>query len=287
MSQRTKPCLCKETNGSHSNAVIGILLITISLSMGLSVLGVWVNVFDGFQVVDIEMPLIPEKNPLEEIISQDTSSEFHDSGDQSIEINFVGLSLEYSEDKFSDAAISGLSDVSVPEKGLFGPFDTEPGTIEIFDKELPEEPLPLKITDDYLDDYWVVVGTYGGYEWVSGYIKVMQAKSVESIWENIIGYIEITATEIVGPHGWTTYNLTFSVQGNHPIILDSNHPPDSPLGDFWVWGPDNLDKWVWFKVMTTWEGCILPEQQFMVILAHKALSQNPKLPIFKTSPVKS
>ncbi|MFW9782473.1 MAG: hypothetical protein ACFFFB_09345 [Candidatus Heimdallarchaeota archaeon] len=156
--------------------------------------------------------------------------------------------------------------VSVPEKGVFGPFDTQPGEMKIFGENLPVDPLPLKISDEYLADYWVSVGTYGGYSWISGYIKVMQTKSDENLWSNIVGYIKITATEIEGPHGWTVYNLTFSVDGDHPIILDSNHPPDSPLGDFWVKGPDDLDKWVWLKVHTTWEGCPLPEQQFMVIL---------------------
>ena len=156
--------------------------------------------------------------------------------------------------------------VTVPEKGVFGPYDTETGEMKIIDQHLPVDPLPLKITDEYLDNFWIEVGTYGGYSWIGGYIKVMQAKSDENIWNNIVGYIDITATEIEGPHGWTVYNLTFSVDGNHPIILDSNHPPDSPLGDFWVNGPEYLDKWVWLKVSTTWEGCPLPEQQFMVIL---------------------
>ncbi|MFX0037241.1 MAG: hypothetical protein ACFE9I_16580 [Candidatus Hermodarchaeota archaeon] len=159
--------------------------------------------------------------------------------------------------------------VTVPEKSMFGPYDTEPGMMEIFGQYLPEDPLPLKITNEYLDDYWVAVGTYGGYTWVSGYIKVMQAKSDENIWHNIVGYITVTATEIEGPHGWTVYNLTFSIDGNHPIILDSNHPPVSPLGDFWVEGPEDLDKWVWLKVYTVWEGCPLPEQKFMVILLKK------------------
>jgi hypothetical protein len=49
-------------------------------------------------------------------------------------------------------------------------------------------------------------------------------------------------------------------------MMRSRSPPDSPLGDFFVKGPEDLDKWVWLKVHTTWKGCPLPEQQFMVIL---------------------
>ncbi|MHA2009081.1 MAG: hypothetical protein ACXABO_16890 [Promethearchaeota archaeon] len=262
-------CLEIETNGSYFKSVTGIMVLTIALTVGLSILGAWDVAQNGSQQEDFGLPFVPENK-----LSEENSSEIMNSEDLSREIK---TSSENSEDKVSEATLCGSSDVSVPEKGLFGPFDTEVGKMEIVHQELPVEPLPLKITDEYLDDYWIVVGTYGGYSWVSGYIKVMQAKSDESLWSNIVGYIDITAVEITSPHGWTYYNLTFSVQGNHPIILDSNHPPDSPLGDFFVWGPSDLDKFVHLKVSTTWEGCPLPEQKFMVILAHKVMSQN-KIP---------
>ena len=65
MSQSTKPCLFKETNGSYSDTVMRILVITITLSVGLSVLGVSVSVVNGFQEDDFEYPLIPENKPIE------------------------------------------------------------------------------------------------------------------------------------------------------------------------------------------------------------------------------
>ena len=66
MFQSTKPCLCKETNGSYSNTVMGILIITVSLSIGLSVLGVWVIALDGSQEVTFDMPLIQETKSFED-----------------------------------------------------------------------------------------------------------------------------------------------------------------------------------------------------------------------------
>ncbi|MFX0006855.1 MAG: hypothetical protein ACFFAV_09020, partial [Candidatus Hermodarchaeota archaeon] len=55
-----------------------------------------------------------------------------------------------SKDDFSNNA--GTIEIgSVPEKGVFGPFDTKPGEMKIFDQYLPVDPLPLKITDDYLN----------------------------------------------------------------------------------------------------------------------------------------
>lgn len=183
-----------------------------------------------------------------------------------------------SKDDLSSNA-GNIEIVSVPEKGVFGPYDTEVGKMEIIDQVLPLTPLPLKITNEYLEDYWILVGTSGGYEWVDGYIKVMQAKSDE-IWD-IVGYINISLseTQVAIPHGWTYFNLTFSVVGNHPITLDSNHPPVSALGDFKIWGaPDNLGKWVTLKVMTTWKGCPKPEQEFMVILSQKIMFPESPIP---------
>ena len=265
-------CLEIETNGSYSKAITRILLITVALIIGLSILGAWDVAQNGFQQEDIELPFVPENK-----FSEESSSGIKNSDDLSQEIK---MSSESSEDSFSEATLCGSNDVSVPEKGLFGPYDTQVGEMEIVAQVLPDEPLPLCIDDDYLDDFYIVVGTYGGYSWVEGCIKVMQAKEDDCMWDYIVGCIDITGTEIDfagGLHGWNYYNLTFTVIGDHSIILDSNHPPVSPLGDFCVWGPSDLDKFVHLKVCTVWEGCYLPEQQFMVILAHKVMSQN-KIP---------
>jgi len=286
MFKSTKPCLCEETNGSYSYTVLGILLITVSLSMGLSVLGVWVNAFDGSQEDTFDLPLIPEKKTLEDIISKDDSSQFKNFGDQSTEINSAGLSLECSEDEFSDEAISGLCDVSVPECGSFGPYDTETGTMEIVGMTLPTDPLPLCIDNDYLMPFEIIVRTTGGYVPDGGWICVYQGFGDKEEFKGKILIRSDLGTPVAEVCGATDYVLTFYVCD--PIILESNHIPDSPLGDFCVWSDyDDLQKEVYLCVHSIWEGCFLDEQEFMVILAHKAMSQNPKLPICNTSPVKS
>lgn len=257
-------CLEIETNGRHFNTVTRIVLITMTFTIGLSILGAWDVAQNGFQQDDIELPFIPENK-----FPEESSSVIKNSDD---------LSLELKKDK--EATLCGSSDVSVPEYGLFEDFDTEVGEMEIADQVLPTGDLPLCIDNEYLDDFYIVVGTYGGYQWVSGCIKVMQSKSDKPMWDNIVGYIDVDAIPIdiaEGKHGWVYYNLTFTVSGNHPIILESNHIPDSPLGDFYVSGPSDLDKFVDLKIKTTWEGCHQETQQFMVILAHKVMSQN-KIP---------
>jgi len=263
MFQSTKPCLCKETNGSYSNAVIGILLITISLSMGLSVLGVWVNAFDGSQEDTFDLPLIPEKKSLEDIISQEISSDIKISEDQS------------SED--SGGAFMGVCDEPVPKSDYVGRFDTVPGTLEIdwTNTLLPSEPLPLCIDNDYLDDFYMTVVSVGGYAPKYGAIFVNQLKGDECF----EGIIKFKWAEIELDDCPSTIEYYFTFYVDEPFGLDSNH---LPVGfDQSVY----LDKWVDVCYYSVWEGCHLETQEFVVILAHKAMSQNPKLPIYYTSPV--
>jgi len=264
-----------ETNGSYYKSVTWIFVVTITLVIGSSILGAWDVAQNGtnqhLQQEDFELPFVEKNNSLEE-----ESSEIQFSLDLSQEIM---MSSELSEDCFSGAAHPGIGDVSVPEKGCFGDFDTAPGEMIIDDSNLPapDFQFPLKVTNETIEDFWVVVGTLGGYSWVDGCIKVIQTKSNDRfIWDDIKGIIDINSVELCdyGLHGWSYYNLTFTIRGSHPIILDANHEPDSPLGDFWVeFDGTDLDKFVTLKVCTTWTGCEKPEQRFEVILAHKAMSQ--------------
>jgi len=262
MFKSTKPCLCKETNGSYSNAVIGILLITISLSMGLSVLGVWVNAFDGSQEDSFDLPLIPEKKSVEDIISQEISSEIKISEDHS------------SEDP--GGAFIGVCEGPVPESDYLGRFDTVPGTLEVIFEDLPTGDLPLCIDDAWLAPYSITVRSIGGYAPKYGAIFVNQMKG-DDCFEGVIcaNFEDITTADECPCVA--DYKITFTVKD--PICLDSNH---LPVGfDQTV----TLDKEVEVCYYSVWEGCHLETQEFVVILAHKAMSQNPKLPICYTSPV--
>jgi hypothetical protein len=60
---------------------------------------------------------------------------------------------------------------------------------------------------------------------------------------------------------------------DHPIVLESNHVPQI-IGDWFCVIPDKeLDKRVDLCFVTTWTGCFQPDQEFLVILAHKTMSQ--------------
>jgi hypothetical protein len=257
-------CLENETNDSYSNAVIGILIIIISLSLGLSMLGVWVNASNGSQEDTFDLPFIPEKKSVTDINSQEISSETKISEVLPCEVR--------------DGAFGGLCDEPVPECDCLGCFDTDPGTLEVNEElsKLPTGPLPLCIDNDYLDDYYLIVESVGGYSPDWGFVYLNQKKG-DWMFEGVLT-AHFDATEIAGSCPCAVmYNITFTTK--NPICLDSNHLP---------YGFDQsktLGKEVCVSYSSMWEGCPWDTQKFMVILAHKAMSQNPKLPIYYTSPV--
>jgi hypothetical protein len=250
--------------GSHSNVVIGILLLSLAITMGLFVLGVWVNADDGTTNDKFALPYTPEKNPLNELTSQDLPSEIKQSD---------GLSSEVMEE-----AVSGLCDGPVPECGDLGCFDTVPGTLTVIDdSHLPVGPLPLCIDNAWLSEYYIVVESIGGYtpEW--GTITLNQLK--EDGWCDGVLVAHFEPTTVPGCPCAVDYKVTFTTCNDVPICLDSNHLPV---------GFDQertLGKEVCATYQSQWKGCHLDTQKFMVILAHKTMSQNPELPILKTSPV--
>jgi len=259
MYPNIKQCLNIETKGSYSKAVIGIIIITLAFSMGLIILGVWEPEQNGIQQDYNNMPFVPENK-----ISEESSSEPSSSEDLSEEIR---TSSETTGEDFSEAAISGSSDVSVLECGAVCGLDTEAGTLEIVSEVLPQDPLPLCIDQAYLDDWSVTVQSYGGYVFEEGVMVIKQKDSNDQ-------YIKIVKLSESFNHPYMEYVLGFELcDPTHSIVLESNHVPEI-IGDWFCVIPDKeLDKRVDLCFMTTWSGCFLDEQEFLVILAHKTMSQ--------------
>ncbi len=260
MYPNIKQCLNIETNGSYSKAVIGIMIITLAFSVGLIILGVWEPEQNGIQQENINIPFVPENK-----ISDESSSEPSSSEDLSEEIV---TSSENTEEDFSDAAVSGSSDVLVLEVGAVYDLDTVAGTLEIVDSTLPTDPLPLVIDQAWLNQWSVQVRSIGGYEFKGG-MMVIKQKDINDQYINIV-----ITREGVAVHGAYDYELGFELRDpSHPIVIESNHVPNI-IGDWFAVIPDKeLDKRVDLCFVTTWTGCFKPDQNFLVILAHKAMSQ--------------
>ena len=265
-----KHCLDIETNGNYSKAVIGIIIVTLSCTVGLTILGVWEPEQNGILQESYDMPFVPENK-----ISEESSSETMSSEDLSEEII---TSSENTEEDFSEGAVSGSSDGPVLECGAVCGLDTEVGTLEIVAETLPQDPLPLCIDQAYLDLWSVQVESYGGYEFKNGFMVIKQKDIPDQ-------YIKIVVLREGFIHPNYNYLLGFELcDPDHPIVLESNHVPDviGDVGDWFCVMPDKeLDKRVDLCFMTSWTGCFLPEQEFLVILAHKSYVPeiNPQLSI--------
>ena len=256
MYPNIKHSLDIETNGSYSKAVTGIIIITLAFSVGLIILGVWEPEQNGIQQENIKIPFVPENKISDESSSEPTSSE-----DLSEEI------ISSYGEEFSDAVISGSWDGPVLECGAVCDLDTEVGTLEIICENLPTDPLPLCMDQTWLDQWYVVAQSYGGYEFLGGVMVIKQKDLPDQ-------YVQIVKKSEFFCHPYMEYVIGFQLMDpDHPIVLESNHVPQI-IGDWFCVIPDKeLDKRVDLRFMTTWTGCFLPEQEFLVILAHKTMSQ--------------
>ena len=260
MYPKKDTCLVTETMSSHFKTVMGILIITLAVMIGLSLLGVVENAAAANTVQENELVLNP------------------------------------------NAATLGLGDGLVPEglkdEAMLGPFDTARGTMDIVytESNIPDPAtleLPLCLTQSFFDPYYVVVEVTGGYHLVCGYLDLYQGEGLKRVKVGTVKInsedytpIDPTVDDCCGCCCAKYYKLTFELCGCGPICLDSNNVPDLTGSDFWVCPADmDLKKGVFIDLVTKWAGCGDEDQEFRVILAHKAMSQNPKLPIY-ISPVK-
>ena len=151
-----------------------------------------------------------------------------------------------------------------------GVFDTEMGSIEVLDFYLPDV-MPLCLTQEELDSWYVNLLVIGGYELICGTVDVYQkGEQVGTI--SMDWYIE---------HGerccMEYYYITF--YGND-ICLDSNQYPvvNAP---FDLYAPfDTIPgKEVKLDLNTCWTGCLEPDQHFTISPTQSFLSLSENDPL--------
>lgn len=277
----SKKSLEYETTDSYSKTVTGILIVAVGLAVMVLICGVWVITtygVNGNQSVNTVIPFVPEMRPSEKSILEDQISEDMDSDLKVYDLNP------------SEALVmTGTGDVLVTERCEVGFMDVDPGYLCVSDAYLPET-LPICITNDFLEEFYITVSSYGGYAPLNGWVRLFQMKT-DGMYE---GQIDITWTlvgEAVCPCTGCVadiYEATFTVEA--PIMLESNHPPAAICGDCDLcfipeWAPEELGKEVFVVIQSDWTGCNGPDQKFRVIPAHESLSWNPELSMRDMSPV--
>lgn len=249
----TKPSLQKETIGSYSYAVIGILVFsTLSIFVG-STLGV--IVFDDFSEnsdrsalpISVEEQYMLECNKPEDIL--DTV------------IN----------------AKPGCLDESV-DQTVYNPelYYVEMGEIKFVDDSF-ESPLPICMDGVYGTGQWVIIGVKGGYtpNLINDAYGVMTLRDAAGnpvgndcypgMW---VGWSLGSVEPILCPEGeedccWTYYNFTLNPEFcDNWACLDSSTDLDKQFHE---------EKYYTFEYETHWKGC-----EFDYILAH--VNRVPEIP---------
>jgi hypothetical protein len=166
--------------------------------------------------------------------------------------------------------------------------DTEAGRLMV-SYDIPEV-FPLCIDEAYIDaNFGLKVWSFGGYHPEDAGMNLMTLYQPKT---GLGGAIAITWHDcgtVIGPLGCETvlYVASFDLVDG-PIQLDSNHLPDPVCVSgcdfpFVLDCPpsDNLNKWVFVSIITSWEGCHDMDQKFKLILAHlnESCPQNPQLPM--------
>ena len=242
------------SNKRYSHFIAGILLITVTSIFLACAFGIW------------DYKVISNSNPL---------------------INEVGMSGGDGNNLIENDPLvipSGVGILPVNEK-IVKHFDTvDEGWLYFDQSGIPTE-FPLTITQADLNTWDVKVYSYGGYDFISGYVDIWQKGDKMGT----LNYAVETLTEdtlyIMDGNEYTVdlFELSITLKDDVEINLDSNHMP-SLFDSGWMRVfdgpcPDDLDKEVVFKEKMIWSGCHNLDQQFRVILAYKCMLRSPELPI--------
>ena len=192
------------------------------------------------------------------------------SSEESVQ-NSTEQSLKDFEDDVEKNTHQGAGIVTIAEDFVFGPWDTEQGSITEIENTI-DTSIELPLCDLHVDitkDWYVIYKVVGGYEPINGTWYFSQKGEIvynDLIPGMYVGYNIIWtdmghSTENCCTHYW---KLTFGTACNNWACIDSNQYPAGAVPV----DPDCTTipgKEVWLNVSSLWSGCECEDQQFTLI----------------------
>jgi hypothetical protein len=217
--------------------------IIIAGVLGLMVLSIFILVFSSAWNINF----YPQNNPL---------------------LLGGGLESSFEEKNENEDEDFGIKIGPVAQKGRVDCLDTEQGYIKVIDKYF-DYPLPLHLSEEEINDWYVELEVRGGHDPLDGYIDIYQGKEGYKgrLWMewNYLG---------LRPSWFEFWNVTFKPEGD--IFLDSNVYPEFDNDWFSIDKEGEIPgKDVSFDVWTLWTGCGEDDQHFEIILVQSLCFQNP------------
>lgn len=145
-------------------------------------------------------------------------------------------------------------------------LEPEDGFIKIVDYYLPEGDIPLCVDQAWLDQFYVVVEVYGGYELLDMCLMLEQKGECYAI--NIV-LVDQWKGDCCADD-YYLYGLRLP-DGVDKYCFDANNFPEV-AAPFTLWHDpdvDDLQKEIYVKFCSLWTGCELPDQEFLISLVHK------------------
>ncbi|MFX0053412.1 MAG: hypothetical protein ACFFAX_01090 [Promethearchaeota archaeon] len=159
--------------------------------------------------------------------------------------------------------IALIDNIELGSENAHWVLEPEDGYIEITDYYLPEGDIPLCIDQAWLDQFYVVVHVYGGYELLEMGLWLEQ----KDVWYRI-DIVLLDWREGCG-EDWYVFGLALP-DGVEKYSFDANNFPEvSPPFELWH-DPDydDLQKEINVYFHSLWTGCDLPAQEFTISLVH-------------------
>lgn len=246
MFPNTKPCLHKETNGSYSSAVIGILALAIFVSFTLGAVAI-----ENFAV---------NSNPRDLYTDIDS---------------LYSLDFNKAEDSLDEIIKANPGHTEPVDQTVYDleHYTVEPGKIEFVESSFNSD-LPICMDLEYGAKQWVVLKVLGGYlpetKDYFGYGQYYGLMTLKDACGNTVyndcvpgmfvgwlldDYTEVKCEGTMCETCWVYYNFTLDPYAcDNWVCLDSSYDPDGTL---------HPCKYYTFEYETHWKGC-----EFDYILAH-------------------
>ena len=249
------------------------LKISVFIFVGMALgLGLFMMVFSTFYSYGSPY-FIPQIMGLSSDESVQTSTKKAPKTVEEILENYRKKYGYYNTNKNMRLGTSAATDsiVTVAEDLVFGPWNTEQGSITEIDRNIDMSDLPLCDLNVHItNNWWILYKVVGGYEPINGTMWYFSQKGEivdnELIPGMLVGYYVIWyyaghSTENCCTDYWL---LTFDDACNNWGCLDSNQYPAGaePMQDCTRTIPG---KEVYLNVSTMWSGCDCEDQRFTLI----------------------
>jgi hypothetical protein len=167
----------------------------------------------------------------------------------------------FSESNTDNIAL--IDTIELGPEGAHWVLEPEDGFIDIYDYYLPEGDIPLCIDQAWLDQFYVIVHVYGGYDLLEMGLLLEQ----KGDWY----CIDIVPLDRWGECSdmYYVYGLALP-DGVDKYSFDANNFPEVSA-PFELWHDpdvDDLEKEINVYFCSLWTGCDLPAQEFTISLVH-------------------